>query len=214
MKRIITPLLLALTATLCHAQHMIMAEPKYDMSVLQDPRVLAELKVENPKAFTKGLKDLTNGGVRIEISDPSNVEEQVKEQMRGHDDKIFGYLKSNLSAPQLARLQQINRQAKGLVALLWDETIKDLAINDTQVANLNDLKQILTEQKQAIMEDYKQDNGDGQISIHMDAAGANRIREASTKALAKGLKVLTPAQVEKWQKLVGEPFNFEPEKKG
>lgn len=213
MKRVFIPLIFALSAAMARAQ-MFMAEPRWDLPTLQSPIVAKELKLTEAQSATlqEKLAKATDGGMKIEIHGGEDPQEAIKRQVDEFDTKIRQVLKATLTKEQFTRIEQVNRQAKGISALLWSDSQKALDLTESQIGQLEELKQENNKKHMEIMQAYIEVAGPGEHRVNMDAEGAAKVRKVGLEYAVKGLAVLTEVQKKKWTDLTGAPVDFAPKK--
>ncbi len=100
-----------------------------------------------------------------------------------------------LNDTQKKRLRELELQWTGPVALMNPEVAKEVGLTTEQQSKIQG---IIQEQMQAMREQFQ---GGGQ-----PGANFQQMREQVEKRI---LEVLTPAQRQKWQEMLGKPFQFE-----
>lgn len=123
---------------------------------------------------------------------PPDQRRQRMQELRQKNDP-----KQVLTDAQKKRLHELELQWQGPIALMNPEIAREVGLTEEQRSKIQG---ILTEQFQAMRGQFQQ--GDGQQNMQA-------FQQAREEVEKKILAVLTPAQREKWNQMLGKPFQFE-----
>lgn len=124
---------------------------------------------------------------------PEQRRERVQELRQKYDPE------SVLTDAQRKRLRELELQWQGPIALTDPEVAKQVGLTEEQQAKI---RGIVQETFQSLRPQPGQPGG-------APGARMEEFRKAREQAEKKILEVLTPAQREKWQQMLGKPFEFQ-----
>lgn len=164
------------------------------MMLLQRPDVQKELNLSQSQ---KAKLEQMQQEMRQAMQDMFNLSpEERREQMQALRQKYDPT--SILNEAQRKRLRELELQWQGPMALTNPEIAQQLGLTQEQQAKI---RGIMQETFQAMR---PQPGQPGQFGGRME-----EMQKAREQAEKKILEVLTPAQHEKWQQMLGKPFEFE-----
>ncbi len=125
----------------------------------------------------------------------------MQDAMRENQEKMEKGLKEILNTTQFNRYRELDLQFAGAQAVLRPDISKELGLNETQI---NRIREIQRQNREQMREQFQQGGG------QRDPQAMAQAREAYRKKLNDAiLGVLTAAQKDKWQKMLGKPFTFQ-----
>ena len=169
-------------------------------------KVLDELKVSDEpkeKLLQHVMEQIMETGPFLDSLAKTGEEREKKlgEHRKNAREKLAKVLKETLTAEQLKRLGQIERQQEGAFALGQDELVKELKITDKQRQQLVAITQELQKKVQHLFEEAQSGGKPEEIQPKVF-----KIRDEYAKKLEA---VLTDEQKKKWTDMLGKPFDLE-----
>jgi len=180
---------------------------------LQNDKVQKELElVDDQKDQIKKLGDKSRENMREMFSGLQDLpQEERQEKMRElqpkmeESQKALGKQVDEVLMPnQRDRLKQITVQIQGTGALSDEEVAKELALSDDQEKQIQQVRQ---EAFEKMRENFRPGAGGGDNDRD---ARRERMQKAQKETDDKVLAVLTSEQRDKFEKMKGEKFEFDP----
>lgn len=206
-----------------------------DVILLQAKEVQTELKVTeaqrskmNDAAATHRTR-LTTYEAQQKVAKTKDTQEQAGVKLKAYFDELKKGVFTALNAAQLKRLREISLQRAGLLALLDDVVAKKINLTGAthtkfrtaftdgakQAGNIEraSLKPIFDKYEpkmKAAKTAEERKKVEEQMRPELEAAGkkiAPQIQNLQNETQKKLVAILTPAQKNAWQALLGKPFN-------
>lgn len=206
-----------------------------DVVLLQAKEVQTELKITeaqrakmNEAAATHRTR-LTTYDAQQKAAKTKDSQQQAAAKLKGYFDELKRGVFTSLSAAQLKRLREISLQRAGLLALLDDVVAKKVNLTGAthtkfRTAFTDGAKQAGTIERASlkpIFDKYEpkmkaaktadeRRKIEQQMRPELEAAGkkiAPQIQKLQNETQQKLVAILTPAQKNTWQALLGKPFN-------
>lgn len=178
----------------------------FGLGMLNNDAVRTELKITEGQK--KKLEDLATSLRPPGEGDQRPSPEAIAERMKTARDGMEKILTND----QIARLEQIQLQSQGAMALLNTEVGSKLGLTEPQKKQLGDLQTKLQEKSREL---FQRRNEGGQGQGAPGGGGPDRGRFQEFQKLrddtnAKAMALLTPEQKAKWKEMTGKPFEFRP----
>ncbi len=166
------------------------------MFLIINPAVQEELKLSEEQKEL--LRDLQND-VREKMRSLREIEDrqQRMQRMREIGREAQELLDAILEPEQKTRLEQIELQLQGPRALLRRDIAEKLGLTEEQQSKIREIFESLRPDFRRIRE----------MSPEQRREFFRSMRERAEKARQEALAVLTPEQKEKWEKMLGAPFD-------
>jgi hypothetical protein len=156
---------------------------------------LSDGQIEKIQAIGQELRDEFGAEFRAAINKP---EDQRRELLDRADSEAKRRLSGVLDAAQLKRYEQLQRQMAGVAIYTNEEIQKKLELSPEQVEKLREIARETMQRQREIVRDFR---GDRDVLRDKSAA----LRRGS---MARATAVLTEAQKETWNAMIGEPFDL------
>src|SRR5579864_9513697 len=137
---------------------------------------------------------------KLEGLTPEERDKELQAYRQKAHAKLASFLKDTLSADQLKRLRQLELQQEGPFALGQPDVMAEMKLSDAQRMQFMGLVQEMQKKIEPLIKEAQSKGNHEEIRPK-----AMKLRK---EYAAKIEAVLSPAQREKWQEMLGQPFEF------
>jgi LTXXQ motif family protein len=174
---------------------------------------------EDTKAAKKQIDSASKGqektkGEAIPKGMPDPARDARDAELAGLEQRAEGSLKKILDTKQRTRLSEISLQVEGPRAFLKPELIQLLDLNDDQVEQIQGILGVVRDQQEQVKAIQKRSAELGNLALEKVSKEQQKsqFRAIALKVDKKGMaeigKILSKKQRDRYNRLLGEPFNL------